>query len=43
MGGKSRKTGSVSKKLIEKIKSGKISKKITNKANIDKGLDLDKK
>ena len=43
MGGKSRKTGSVSKQLIEKIKSGKASKKATEKANIGKGLDFDKK
>lgn len=42
MGGKSRKTGSVSKKLIEKIKNTKV-KKVTDESNIDKGLNLDKK
>jgi hypothetical protein len=42
MGGKSRKTGTISKKLIDKIKSGKASKNATQKA-ADKGLGLDDK
>lgn len=43
MGGKSRKGGSVSRKLIDRIKSGKAIKNATKKAGPAKGLDLDKK
>ena len=42
-GGKSRKGGQVSKKLIDKIKSGKAIKNATKKAGSGKGLDLDGK
>ena len=38
-GGKSRKTGQVSKKLIDKIKSGKAIKNVSQKSG--GGLDLD--
>lgn len=42
MGGKSRKAGQVSKKLIEKIKSGKVAKNAEKKAadQPKKGLDF---
>ena len=43
MGGKSRKTGQISKKLIEKIKNEKKYKNISNKVNQKQGLDLDAK
>jgi hypothetical protein len=43
-GGKSRKGGSISKKLIDRIKSGKAGKNAQKKASESKGLDLgDKK
>jgi len=42
MGGKSRKSGSVSKKLIERIKGGKTAKNAEKKATEQskKGLDF---
>lgn len=43
MGGKSRKGGQVSRKLIDKIKGGKAWKNATKKGDGTKGLDLDKK
>jgi len=43
MGGKSRKGGQVSKKLIDRIKSGKAKRNAIRKSDGQKGLDLDGK
>ena len=44
MGGKSRKTGTISKKFIERLKNEKIGKPSPKKSSdsSNKGLDLDK-
>jgi len=42
MGGKSRKSGQISKKLIDRIKSGKVVKNLAKKeSEKTQGLDLD--